>query len=199
MSKVKYYVLILVLLLVVGFLVMFSYYTQDFSVRYVFNDEVDYGDFETSDDYQWDALVGKVKLSNDGFFQERYKAPSLVACFEYADDSTVNNLNPMRLRYDFENRGYNIANAEGLHLNYNFEVPIAVGDDYSVDIYATIQRDIFQKQGLKVVAANVYEVPEKERNPISYEYRQSSNYLYSCNDVKADLKPIGEIAYNWAE
>ena len=168
-------------------IVLILYYTQDFSSKIVFNDNLSFTSDYSEHYINWiESPIGEITLKNNGTFTEKYILPPYIGCIELRENSGLK-LN----EYEFEIYLKGVAGNE-------INVPIKKEIKYTLFArYYPRQKTLsFKQLEENVKGASIYEIKKVEKNPLRVDYNLNYPYETSqrrCERLKKEGTPIKTI------
>jgi hypothetical protein len=201
--KTKYYLLLLIVLLAIGFGALGIYYTQDFSEEINFVDsiafsEIDYtsrasGSGSSTQDFLYtaNAYLGDVVLENNGIFAWEYDIPKLIGCIEFE------NGRPNYIQFIVQQtkvRDY-YSKVDPIVVRKGLLKKVPLYGSYNSNYRNTIPLTDVTPGNLKII--KIYEISEKEMNPFDAPFSYDSRYINGndlCSNLVGIKDPIVEIS-----
>jgi hypothetical protein len=199
--KNKIYIAVATLLLLSIVLILGFYYTQDFTEELDFQTTVNFADItiksnlnnEVSYLSEASASLGTLKLENNGYFTQKYSAPSLTGCLMLKESSNGN------VQFSIvPSTTYSPSTTDG-------QITIKVGEKREYNLIGHYSKNYRYSYPLSeltrenIIAVKVYELPKNNDNPLSnnYDYRYGNDYYYgdtSCEYLVDNETPLSVIA-----
>lgn len=183
--KKEIYAIIIGICLLISSLVLTTYYTQNFSSKITFNEELSFTSDYTEYNIKWiESPIGKLTIKNNGIFSQKYILPNFIGCLELKEDKNV-----LLNKYEFE------IYIKGAERN-TLEIPVGKEEEYILFAkYFPSQPQLsFKQLEENVEKVLIYEVKKEEKNPLKIDY--GYNYETSqqrCERLEKENKPIRTI------
>jgi len=175
--KLKIYGILAISLMAIFFVLILSYYTQDFNEEFEFQDIEYYEIYVEKDEsilYSVEAKIGKIILENNGYFTQLYTTPKLIGCLDLVEGE------PLKFTLFLEKEG---------------DKEIKVGETKTFNIYSMYNgresTSKFAKENLKEL--KIYKMPKKSFNPLQTEKTYYNPDRYSCDNAESDYELIGTL------
>lgn len=214
------YIVLGTVLVLCSLIVLFLYYTQDFTEDFDFPSAIEYKDVviqseEKIDYYSTDkepknflreakAYLGALNLENNGYFTQEFKLPRLVGCLELSENVDKNSKLYLNDRFSIYIGSYgdnykdpNYYQPSSAYGRSSTSIKVKVGEEKKLDIigiysYYNVLLSDFSLVNIKGIS--IYEIPDKEDNPLSEGSYYDYDYNYnSCKTIKSELKPLAKI------
>jgi hypothetical protein len=197
-TKNVIYLFSIIILLIILTSVLTLYFTQDFSVKLEFKDQIEYEDIdfitrqnnfnpETEVLSSANVNIGELILKNNGYFTETYIKPKIIGCLNLKEGIKSN------YQREIENMGFEINYGnENEYIRHYKDINIKVGETKIINLSANyrnynIPMEEFTKNKLKSISIHI--INEKEINPLT---GYGTSYPNNCRDLK-NKEPDKEI------